>query len=195
MTASTSARQESDDDEYRGTLAAAAIAIAGAHEVSLACHVSPDGDALGSMLGLHHVLRAAGVPSIASFSEPFVVAPHYRELVGLDELSKPVDFPNEPELMVTFDSGSLARLGTLEPSAKAARELVVIDHHVSNERYGTINVINPRGREQRGGARARAHARPATQPRRGAVPVRRAGVRYGPLPVRLHHASGVRSHA
>ncbi|HEY3832739.1 MAG TPA: bifunctional oligoribonuclease/PAP phosphatase NrnA [Acidimicrobiia bacterium] len=144
MTVSTTSSTESDDDaEYRGALATAATAIAGAHEVALACHVSPDGDALGSMLGLHHVLRAAGVPSIASFSEPFVVAPHYRELAGLDELSKPVDFPHEPELMVTFDSGSLARLGTLEPSAKAARELVVIDHHVSNERYGTINVIDP----------------------------------------------------
>ena len=82
--------------------------------------MSPDGDALGSMLGLHHVLRAAGVASVASFSEPFVVAPHYRELVGLDELTEPCDYPHEPEVMVTFDSGSLARLGTLEPSAKAA---------------------------------------------------------------------------
>jgi phosphoesterase RecJ-like protein len=45
--------------------------------------------------------------------------------------------------MVTFDSGSLARLGDLESSAKAAGELVVIDHHVSNQRYGTINVIDP----------------------------------------------------
>ncbi len=129
--------------EYRGALEQAAVAIAGARAVALACHVSPDGDALGSMLGLHLVLRAAGVPSIASFSEPFVVAPHYRELAGLDELTKPVDFPAEPELMVTFDSGSIARLGTLEASARAARELIVVDHHVSNDRYGTINVIDP----------------------------------------------------
>ena len=45
--------------------------------------------------------------------------------------------------MVTFDSGSLARLGDLEPAAKAADELIVVDHHVSNQRYGTINVIDP----------------------------------------------------
>ncbi len=132
-----------DDAEYRQALDDAAHAIANASEVALACHVSPDGDALGSMLGLHHVLRDAGVPSIASFSEPFVVAPHYRELSGLDDLTKPADFPLDPDVMVTFDSGSMARLGTLERSAKAARELVVIDHHVSNERYGTINVIDP----------------------------------------------------
>ena len=45
--------------------------------------------------------------------------------------------------MVTFDCGSLGRLGELETSAKAAGELIVLDHHVSNTRYGTINVIDP----------------------------------------------------
>ena len=133
----------SADDAIEEALTDAARAILSAPEVSLACHVSPDGDALGSMLALHHVLRAAGIPSIASFSEPFVVAPHYRELPGLELLSAPDGFPREPRVMVTFDSGSLARLGDLEPSAKAADELIVIDHHVSNERYGSINVIDP----------------------------------------------------
>lgn len=114
-----------------------------AAQVALACHVSPDGDALGSMLGLFHVLRAADYNVVASFPSPFVVAPHYRELPGLDLLSKPEDFPAEPDVMVTFDCGSLARLGDLEPAAKAARELVVIDHHISNDCYGTVNVIEP----------------------------------------------------
>ena len=45
--------------------------------------------------------------------------------------------------MVTFDCGSLDRLGSLQGPAKRARELVVIDHHVSNDRYGTVNVIEP----------------------------------------------------
>ena len=133
----------SDDLPVDDALTLAATAIRSARSVSLACHVSPDGDALGSMLALHHVLRAAGIDSTASFSEPFVVAPHYRELPGLELLTAPDQFPREPEVMVTFDSGSLARLGDLEPSAKAADELVVIDHHVSNQRYGTINVIDP----------------------------------------------------
>ncbi len=131
------------DVAVEAALTQAARAIRSAPEVSLACHVSPDGDALGSMLALHHVLCAAGIPSIASFSEPFVVAPHYRELPGLELLTRPDGFPREPRVMVTFDSGSLARLGDLEPSAKAADELIVIDHHVSNERYGSINVIDP----------------------------------------------------
>jgi phosphoesterase RecJ-like protein len=124
-------------------LARAAAAIRGAKSVALACHVNPDGDALGSMLGLHHVLRAAGMASVASFSEPFGVAPHYRELPGLELIVPPAEFPKEPEVMVTFDSGAMHRLGDLEAAAKSASQLVVLDHHVSNERYGTINVIVP----------------------------------------------------
>jgi phosphoesterase RecJ-like protein len=131
------------DAELDASYARAVRAILGAPLVALACHVNPDGDALGSTLALHHVLRAAGRPSIASFSQPFVVAPHYRELPGLDLLAHPRDFPADPDVMVTFDSGSLARLGDLEQPAKAARTLVVVDHHVSNERYGTINLIDP----------------------------------------------------
>lgn len=121
----------------------AAEAIDRADEVALVCHMNPDGDALGSMLGLYHVLRAAGRPTLASFPSPFVVAPHYRGLPGLDLITPPTDFPMEPDAVVTFDSGSLGRLGDLEPAAKAARELIVIDHHISNDRYGTINVIEP----------------------------------------------------
>ena len=134
---------EPADLSVDAALARAAAAIRSAPEIALACHISPDGDALGSMLGLHHALRAAGIPSVASFSEPFVVAPHYRELPGLDLLIPPDRFPPDPAVMVTFDCGSLARLGDLEGAAKAATELVVIDHHVSNQRYGTINVIDP----------------------------------------------------
>lgn len=118
-------------------------AIATAPSLALACHIGPDGDALGSLLALHHLARAHGKPSIASWSEPFEVAPHYDFLPGLDLTTKPADFPAEPDTMVTFDCGSLARLGDLAPAAQRARQLIVIDHHASNDRFGTINVIDP----------------------------------------------------
>jgi phosphoesterase RecJ-like protein len=129
-------------DPVNAALDRAADAIAGAETVALACHVSPDGDALGSMLGLFHALRAAGRPVVASFPNPFVIGPHYRDFPGLESLTAPNDFPAEPGVMVTFDCGSLGRLGDLEPSAKAAGELIVVDHHVSNDHYGSINVID-----------------------------------------------------
>src|SRR5438477_2448631 len=113
--------------------------IAEARTIALACHVTPDGDALGSMLALHHLCRAAGKPSIASWPEPFVVAPHYTFLPGLDAVTKPADFPADPKLMMTFDCGSMARLGELARPARAAGEPVVVDHHATNDHYGSIN--------------------------------------------------------
>jgi bifunctional oligoribonuclease and PAP phosphatase NrnA len=125
-------------------LATAAALISGADVVALACHVAPDGDALGSMLALHHVLRASGRNSVAAFAGTQVTGPHYRELPGLDLLSDPVDYPAEPDVMVTLDCGSMGRLGDLAINAKAAKELIVVDHHLSNTRYGSIHLVDPK---------------------------------------------------
>ncbi len=121
----------------------AAEAIALAPALALACHQTPDGDALGSMLGLAILAAEQGKEVVASWPDPFLVAPHYTFLPGLELASKPMDYPRAPDVMVTFDCGSIARLGELAQAARSARELVVIDHHVSNDGYGTINVIDP----------------------------------------------------
>jgi bifunctional oligoribonuclease and PAP phosphatase NrnA len=123
-------------------LDAAVAVIASAPSLALACHLGPDGDALGSMLALHHLARAHGVESVSSWSEPFVVAPHYRFLPGLDLAIPPGQYPEAPDVMVTFDCGSVQRLGDLAFPAKAAKTLVVLDHHASNDRYGSINVVD-----------------------------------------------------
>ena len=79
---------------------------------SLACHVGPDGDALGSMLALGIALRAAGTrssrPGAASRSR---FPRRYAFLPGLDLLVPPRRVPAAPELLVTFDTGSADRLG------------------------------------------------------------------------------------
>jgi bifunctional oligoribonuclease and PAP phosphatase NrnA len=121
----------------------AAGALAGARSVALACHGAPDGDALGSMLAMQRLAGAHGIASVASWPQPFVVGPHYSFLPGLDEVTKPTDFPPAPELMITFDCGSLDRLGELAEPARAAGELIVVDHHATNDGYGTINCIDP----------------------------------------------------
>jgi len=131
-------------EDHVAALGRAAKVIDAADTVVLLCHVNPDGDALGSMLALHHALLAAGRSSIASFPEPFDVAPHYRDLPGLDLLTAPSELPAAPPLVITFDCGAIGRLGGLAPVAEQAAELIVFDHHVSNERYGSINVINPK---------------------------------------------------
>src|SRR5438105_3941525 len=110
--------------------------------VALACHVTPDGDALGSMLAMHLLCRSQSKASVASFPEPFVVAPHYTYLPGLDLVTKPADFPEAPPVMVTFDCGSLDRLNELAEPAREAGELIVVDHHATNESYGSINLLD-----------------------------------------------------
>src|SRR5436305_13633388 len=44
--------------------------------------------------------------------------------------------------MVTFGCGSLDRLNELAEPAREAGELVVVDHHATNESYGTINLLD-----------------------------------------------------
>jgi bifunctional oligoribonuclease and PAP phosphatase NrnA len=124
------------------TLARAAEVIERSPLVALACHVTPDGDALGSMLAMHLLCRSQGKESVASWPEPFVVAPHYTYLPGLDLVTKPADFPESPPVMVTFDCGSLNRLNELAEPAREAGELIVVDHHATNESFGTINVLD-----------------------------------------------------
>jgi phosphoesterase RecJ-like protein len=130
-------------EEHARELERAVEVIAAAPTLALACHQSPDGDALGSMLALAILAVAHGKQIVASWPEPFVLPPHYDFLPRLDLVTKPVEFPERPDVMVTFDCGSLGRLGELAECALAARDLVVIDHHLTNDGYGTINVIDP----------------------------------------------------
>src|SRR4029450_454538 len=68
----------------------AAAVLRDATEVSLACHVNPDPDALGSMLGLSAFRRARGVRTTCSYgNEPFEHPRWVAELPGADALVPP----------------------------------------------------------------------------------------------------------
>src|SRR5690606_2014813 len=102
-----------------------------AESLVLACHIGPDGDALGSMLGLGMAATKAGKSVVASFGTPFVVPEAYRFL-NTDLLVPPSQVPPAPDVMVTFDAGSAERLGELAKVAANAHHDLVIDHHVTN---------------------------------------------------------------
>ncbi len=120
----------------------AAEAIAAASRIAMACHVGPDGDGLGSMLGLALAARRAGKEVWPSFGSPFELPDTFRYL-PLDLLVPPDQVPAEVELFVAFDTGSPDRLGELGSVAKRADKVVVIDHHVTNEGFGDIAVVEP----------------------------------------------------
>ena len=123
--------------------AAAVQLLTSYDEVALACHVGPDGDALGSMLALGLALQGRGTKVRASFgSEPFEVPTPYRSLPGQDLLVPAADLPEAPGLLVTFDTGSVDRLGSLASRVDAATDVLVLDHHVTNTRFGSVNVVD-----------------------------------------------------
>jgi phosphoesterase RecJ-like protein len=121
----------------------AVASIEEAETVCLACHVWPDGDALGSMLAFAQALRALGKPFTASFGDAFIVPRILRFLPALDLLTHPDAYPPEPDVMITFDAASRDRLGSLAANARKAREVIVIDHHSSNTRFGTTHLVDP----------------------------------------------------
>jgi phosphoesterase RecJ-like protein len=114
-----------------------------ADQVCLACHVRPDADALGSMAALALALgQRAQV--VASFGDtPFTVPALLDFLPGLGLLTPPQDYPAKPDVMVTLDASSIDRLGQLAPCASAAAELIVVDHHASATRFGSVNLVDP----------------------------------------------------
>ena len=124
--------------------AKAAEALSAATSVTLACHVNPDADALGSMLGLSNHLRAMGKETVCSFpNDPFEPPRWASMLPGTEALVPPSAFPDDPPVMVTCDVASLDRLASLGGAAVRAKTLIWIDHHVTNDGLGTIPIIDP----------------------------------------------------
>jgi bifunctional oligoribonuclease and PAP phosphatase NrnA len=125
-------------------LARAAEALSEAPTIALACHVNPDADALGSLLGLSNHLRGLEKQTVCSFpNEPFESPRWASMLPGTDALVPPSAFPKDPAVMVTCDVASLDRLASLGGPAVRATTLIWIDHHATNEGLGTIPIIDP----------------------------------------------------
>lgn len=133
------------ESEWDRAVEALDAAAAAGRPLVLACHVDPDGDALGSMLALHLHLRRKGVEAYATWgSEPFQVPAQYTFLPGLDELTPPSRLPEDVAVLVTFDAPGPARLGGLAPLIDRADVVVVLDHHEVESARGRTGRPAPR---------------------------------------------------
>lgn len=122
---------------------AAIAALDSAREATLVCHVAPDGDALGSMLGLARVLRANGVDVTCTWGdEPWAVPSSYTWLPDIDRVVAPSRAPAAPELLVVLDTASRDRLGVLADRADAAGQVLVIDHHAHSSGLHGIELVD-----------------------------------------------------
>lgn len=122
---------------------AAARLVGSAGDVTLVAHVHPDADALGSALALGLALRRRGATVRVSFGEPAQTPESLRGLDVADLIVPPDQVPAQPELLVALDTASRDRLGCLSDRVDTARAVLVIDHHVTNDRFGTHHLVDP----------------------------------------------------
>ncbi|MBI3942091.1 MAG: bifunctional oligoribonuclease/PAP phosphatase NrnA [Chloroflexi bacterium] len=114
-------------------------ALAQSRHPFLICHVDPDGDALGSLLGLGLALCKMGkTPTLVS---PDGVPGIYDFLPGQEFLTKaPI---TDEDLIVVLDSSDLKRIGSYyKEDIFASRPVANIDHHATNILFGTINYVD-----------------------------------------------------
>ena len=111
-----------------------------ARHILILCHSSPDGDAIGALLGMGHIARALGKRVTLACADP--VPKEYRYMPGAGEiLLRP---EGEFDLVISLDSSDLPRLGDAYDPAKLGQvPLLNIDHHVTNLRFGAANWVEP----------------------------------------------------
>src|SRR5215813_2656061 len=113
-----------------------------ARRLALLAHEHPDGDALGSALGLAHVLRGFGKACVVACADPPPAL--YAFVPGIETVQ--TDLGDEAfDLVVALDAGELSRYGPLYERHRAFLDqapVVNIDHHVTSPGCGQVNIID-----------------------------------------------------
>ncbi len=133
---------ELGEQARRVDAAGAAELLSAATTVGVVCHVHPDADTIGAGLALALVLDRCGKQVEVSFAAPASLPESLRSLPGAALLVRPEAMRRDVDLVVTVDVPSINRLGALGDLAEPGRELLVIDHHASNQLFGTANFVD-----------------------------------------------------
>ncbi len=109
--------------------------LAAANKIVIASHVRPDGDAIGSLLALGLALQNVG-KSVQMVLVDGVPA-SFKHLEGSELVKKE---PNgDHDTFITVDCADFRRVG--KAFEKYSQPDVNIDHHVTNEKFGKLNLI------------------------------------------------------
>jgi len=108
------------------------------NDIWIGTHIRPDGDALGSLLGLALALEGQGHRVTALSADP--APPTFQFLPGSDRIqSNPPDW--SAELGIVVDCDGMARLGPLASDFAALPHLIDIDHHDTDNAFGGERLI------------------------------------------------------
>ncbi|MGH7723140.1 MAG: DHH family phosphoesterase [Candidatus Dormibacteria bacterium] len=132
MTAVTSTWPRLEDvvDDIRAILDRAGVIVCLAHR-------DADADSLGSALGFALSMRAMGRDVRVLVPAPMPRMLEY--LPGFDTISE--DAGGDVDVLFTFDCATVGRFGDKQDLIRRTATVVNVDHHVSNEGFGTVNLI------------------------------------------------------
>jgi phosphoesterase RecJ-like protein len=112
------------------------------HRYVITSHINPDGDAVGSSLGLVRILRAIGKGAVVWSRDE--TPKLYRQLAGSERMhigaEPPNGFPDSFDCAIVLECPTLDRCGLEEHLADMP--VINIDHHLGNEHYGEVNWVD-----------------------------------------------------
>ena len=110
-----------------------------ARRLLLVTHVFPDGDAIGSLLGLGTLLHAQGKEVMLLCDDPVPEA-----LAWIPGAAHVVQAPKgSHDLVISLDCSDRRRMGQAVGSSLPGVPLLNIDHHITNTCFGTVNWVDP----------------------------------------------------
>jgi len=115
--------------------------IGESHTIAVCSHMRPDGDCIGSTLGLALALLDQGKEVICWNQDPVPAKLQFLDPEQLIQSPRPIK--RQFDCVIAVDSASIERLGTAQEHITNRKTLINIDHHKSNEMYGDYNIIDP----------------------------------------------------
>jgi bifunctional oligoribonuclease and PAP phosphatase NrnA len=116
-------------------------AVLRSHErFAVLSHVRPDGDALGSQLGLGLSLSKMGKTVMVRNEDGLLEK--YNFLPGGKFLQTPLSEPQDFDVAIALDTATQSRIGTAMELVRSAKMWINIDHHPSNPGYGDLVYID-----------------------------------------------------
>ncbi len=108
----------------------------------LATHENPDGDAIGSLVGMHRLLRALGKDSLMFMAADEFPLPYEYRFIELDGLVTEAPEDTAERTVVFLDCGNIDR-NTADALKRPGARIINVDHHHDNTRFGTVNHVVP----------------------------------------------------
>ena len=107
----------------------------------ISAHVNPEGDSLCSQLAVRELLIALGKETFVINHDP--VPQHYKFLPNVQEISNDVGVKPVFDAAIVLDCPTLKRIGNVAKLISKDKTVINIDHHISNEKFGDINWVDP----------------------------------------------------